>query len=78
MQGAITKTFYAQKEGLDPKKMFVVSVMPCTAKKFEIKREGMGRDGYRDVDASLTTIDVLNDICGGGVVCIFKGMRSVR
>lgn len=55
MQGAITKTFYAQKEGLDPKKMFVVSVMPCTAKKFEIKREGMGRDGYRDVDASLTT-----------------------
>ncbi|MCE5235285.1 MAG: NADH-dependent [FeFe] hydrogenase, group A6 [Clostridiaceae bacterium] len=55
MQGAITKTFYAQREGLDPKKMFVVSVMPCTAKKFEIKREGMGRDGYRDVDASLTT-----------------------
>lgn len=55
MQGAITKTFYAEREGLDPKKMFVVSVMPCTAKKFEIKREGMGRDGYRDVDASLTT-----------------------
>ncbi len=55
MQGAVTKTFYAEREGIDPKKMFVVSVMPCTAKKFEIKREGMGRDGYRDVDASLTT-----------------------
>ena len=55
MQGALTKTFYAQRAGLDPKKMFVVSVMPCTAKKFEIRRDGMGRDGYYDVDASLTT-----------------------
>ncbi|MDO4568011.1 MAG: NADH-dependent [FeFe] hydrogenase, group A6 [Clostridia bacterium] len=55
MQGAITKTYYAEKNGLDPHDMFVVSVMPCTAKKFEIAREEMGRDGYRDVDANLTT-----------------------
>ncbi len=55
MQGALTKTFFAEKNGLDPKNIFVVSVMPCTAKKFEIKRPEMGRDGYRDVDANLTT-----------------------
>lgn len=55
MQGAITKTYYAQKNGLDPKNIFVVSVMPCTAKKFEIIRKEMGREGYRDVDANLTT-----------------------
>ena len=55
MQGAVTKTWFAQKNGLDPKNIFIVSVMPCTAKKFEIKRPEMGRDGYRDVDANLTT-----------------------
>jgi len=55
MQGAITKTYFAQKNGLDPKNIFVVSVMPCTAKKFEIGRSEMGRDDYRDVDANLTT-----------------------
>ena len=55
MQGAITKTYYAKQNGLDPKNIFVVSVMPCTAKKFEIIRPEMGREGYRDVDANLTT-----------------------
>ena len=55
MQGAITKTYFAEKNGLDPKDIFVVSVMPCTAKKFEIARPEMGRDGYRDVDANITT-----------------------
>ncbi|HHT86344.1 MAG TPA: 4Fe-4S binding protein [Clostridiales bacterium] len=55
MQGALTKTYFAQKNNLDPKNIFVVSVMPCTAKKFEIKRPEMGRDGYRDVDANITT-----------------------
>ena len=55
MQGAITKTYFAEKNGLDPKNIFVVSVMPCTAKKFEINRPEFGRDGYRDVDANLTT-----------------------
>ncbi|MGI6151695.1 MAG: NADH-dependent [FeFe] hydrogenase, group A6 [Christensenellales bacterium] len=55
MQGALTKTYFAEKNGLDPKDIFVVSVMPCTAKKFEIIRPEMGRDDYRDVDANLTT-----------------------
>ena len=55
MQGAVTKTWFAKKNGLDPKNIFVVSVMPCTAKKFEIIRPEMGRDGYRDIDANLTT-----------------------
>ncbi len=55
MQGAVTKTYFAEKNGLDPRDIFVVSVMPCTAKKFEIIRPEMGRDGYRDVDANITT-----------------------
>ncbi|MHB1315705.1 MAG: NADH-dependent [FeFe] hydrogenase, group A6 [Christensenellales bacterium] len=55
MQGALTKTYYAKKMGLDPKNIYVVSVMPCTAKKFEKARPEMGRDGYQDVDAVLTT-----------------------
>ena len=55
MQGALTKTYFAKKMGLDPKNIFVVAVMPCTAKKFESKRPEMGRDDYRDIDAVLTT-----------------------
>ncbi len=62
MQGAITKTYFAQKNGLDPKDIFVVSVMPCTAKKFEIIRPEMGRESYRDVDANLTTREFANMI----------------
>ena len=55
MQGAITKTYFAKRNGLDPKELFIVSIMPCTAKKFEIIRPEMGRESYRDVDANLTT-----------------------
>ncbi len=55
MLGAVIKTYYAEKNGLDPKKIFSVSVMPCTAKKFEASRPEMGRNGYHDVDAVLTT-----------------------
>ncbi len=55
MLGAVIKTYYAEKAGIDPKKIFSVSVMPCTAKKFEASRPEMGRDGYQDVDAVLTT-----------------------
>jgi iron-only hydrogenase group A len=55
MLGAVIKTFYAEKKNLDPKNIFSVSVMPCTAKKFEASRPEMGRDGYRDIDAVLTT-----------------------
>ncbi len=55
MFGAITKTYYAQKMGLDPEKIFMVSVMPCTAKKFEIGREDQNAAGVPDVDISITT-----------------------
>ena len=55
MLSAIIKTFYAEKIGIAPKKIFSVAVMPCTAKKFEASRPEMGRDGYRDTDAVLTT-----------------------
>jgi NADP-reducing hydrogenase subunit HndD len=67
MQGAITKTYYAQKNGLDPKNIFVCSIMPCTAKKFEIIRPEMGRDGYKDVDASLTTRELARMIKQAGI-----------
>jgi iron only hydrogenase large subunit-like protein len=55
MLGAVIKTYYADKFLIDPKDIFVVSVMPCTAKKFEKEREEMAVDGLRDVDAVLTT-----------------------
>lgn len=55
MFGALAKTYYAQKEGIDPAKIFVVSIMPCTAKKFEAARPEMTSSGFRDVDAVLTT-----------------------
>lgn len=55
MMGAVIKTYYAQKAGLDPAKIVSVSVMPCTAKKFEAKRPEMNSSGYRDVDIVVTT-----------------------
>jgi len=55
MLGAMIKTYYAKKQGLDPAKMVSVSVMPCTAKKFEVTRPEMGRDGTPDIDQVLTT-----------------------
>ncbi len=55
MFGAITKTYYAEKMGLDPKDIVVVSVMPCTAKKFEVGREDQSAAGVPDVDIAITT-----------------------
>jgi iron-only hydrogenase group A len=55
MFGALAKTYYAEKEGIDPKDIIVVSVMPCTAKKFECERPEMNDSGYQDVDYVLTT-----------------------
>ena len=55
MMGAILKSYYAQLNNIDPKKIFVVSVMPCTSKKTESAREQMHVDGLKDVDAVLTT-----------------------
>ncbi len=55
MFGAILKNYYAAKIGVDPKDMFVVSIMPCTAKKFEKDRKQLMSNGLKDVDAVLTT-----------------------
>ena len=55
MFGAVVKTYYAQQMGLDPHDIVSVSVMPCTAKKFEARRPELGRNGYQDVDYVLTT-----------------------
>ncbi len=55
MLGAITKSYWAQREGIDPAKVFSVSIMPCTAKKFEAGRPEMSAHGLADVDAVLTT-----------------------
>ncbi|MBQ2657340.1 MAG: iron hydrogenase small subunit [Erysipelotrichaceae bacterium] len=55
MQGAIIKSYWAKQKGYDPKDVFVVSIMPCVAKKFEKDRPEMEVDGIRDVDAVLTT-----------------------
>lgn len=55
MFGALAKTYYAEKAGVDPADIFMVSIMPCTAKKFEIQRPEMKSSGYKDVDVVLTT-----------------------
>ena len=68
MFGAVLKTYYAQKMGIDPAKMYVVSVMPCTAKKFEAQREEMkNASGYVDVDAVLTTRELARMIEEAGI-----------
>ena len=54
MFGAVIKTYYAEKAGKRPQDIYSVSIMPCTAKKFEAKRPELGRDGYQDIDAVLT------------------------
>ena len=55
MTGALIKTWYAEKEGIDPEKIVSVSVMPCVAKKFEIMRNDEAAAGLPDVDISITT-----------------------
>ena len=55
MFGAILKSYYCEKAGIDPRDMFVVSIMPCTAKKYEKERPQLQKDGVKDVDAVLTT-----------------------
>lgn len=68
MFGAILKTYYAEKNGIDPKDMFVVSVMPCTAKKYEAQREELKIDGLADVDAVLTTRELGRLIRRAGIM----------
>ncbi len=67
MEGAVIKSYYAKKEGIDPKDIFVVSVMPCTAKKFEAKREELASSGYPDVDAVITTRELATMIKSAGI-----------
>lgn len=67
MMGAIIKTYYAKKEGIDPKDMYVVSVMPCVAKKFEIGREDQDAAGVPDNDASITTRELAQMIRRAGI-----------
>jgi iron-only hydrogenase group A len=66
MQGALLKTYYAQKIGVDPSRMFVVSVMPCTAKKYEAQRPELGGE-YPDVDAVITTRELARMIRVAGI-----------
>jgi NADH-quinone oxidoreductase subunit G/NADP-reducing hydrogenase subunit HndD len=67
MLGALVKTYFAEKIKVEPKDIFVVSVMPCTAKKFEISRPEMESNGHRDVDAVLTTRELARMIKDAGI-----------
>ncbi len=67
MQGAIIKSYFAQKQGLDPKDICVVSIMPCTAKKNEKERPEMENEGLRDVDVVLTTRELAKLIKRSGM-----------
>ena len=67
MFGTLAKTYYPEKEGLNPADIFSVSVMPCTAKKFECERPEMDDSGYQDVDASITTRELAEMIKEAGI-----------
>lgn len=68
MFGALCKTYYAEKKGIDPKDIVVVSVMPCTAKKFEKGRADQSAAGYPDIDYVLTTRELAKLIKRGGLL----------
>ena len=68
MFGATVKTYWAQKEGIDPKNIYVVGVMPCTAKKFEKTRDDENASGYPDIDAVLTTRELAKMIKNSGIL----------
>lgn len=67
MFGAVLKSYYAEKMGIDPAKVFVVSIMPCTAKKFEAQRPELSSTGYADVDVVLTTRELARMIREAGI-----------
>lgn len=68
MVGAMAKTYYAEKNAIDPAKIRVISVMPCTAKKWEIVRsEDMRSSGFQDVDVSITTRELARMIKQAGI-----------
>ncbi len=67
MFGALVKTYYAEKAGIDPKDIVVVSIMPCTAKKFEASRDELQTNGLRTIDVSLTTRELARMIRKAGI-----------
>jgi NADH-quinone oxidoreductase subunit G len=67
MFGPLAKTYYSQKAGVDPRKIVSVSIMPCTAKKFEAQRPEMTDSGFRDVDYVLTTRELARMIKEAGI-----------
>ena len=67
MFGAMAKTWYAKKMGIDPENIFVAGVMPCTAKKFEKTREHEAASGFSDVDVALTTREAARMISRAGI-----------
>ena len=67
MFGALTKTYYAEKAGINPEDIVSVSIMPCVAKKFESQRPEMNDSGYRDVDYVLTTRELARMIKQAGI-----------
>ena len=68
MFGALMKSYYAEKMNIDPKDLVVVTVMPCTAKKYEIKRPEMEVNGLRDIDATITTREFARMIRQAGIL----------
>ena len=69
MFGSLVKSYYAEKAGIDPKDIYVVSIMPCTAKKYEVKREEQRMaNGCMPVDASLTTRELARMITQAGMM----------
>ncbi len=68
MFGASIKTYWAEKNGIDPKDIYVVSIMPCIAKKFEKTRDYQSASGYPDIDASLTTRELAKLIKEFGIM----------
>lgn len=67
MFGAIAKSFYAEKEGINPEDIVVVSVMPCISKKYEAKRDELENEGYSDVDTVITTRELAEMIKEVGI-----------
>ena len=67
MFGALAKTYYAQKRGISPENIISVSIMPCTAKKYEADRPEMNASGYKDVDFVLTTRELAHMIKEAGI-----------
>lgn len=68
MFGAVIKTYYAEKNGIDPKDIVSVSIMPCTAKKFEVGRDHQDAAGVADVDIALTTRELARMIERAGIM----------